>query len=207
MRLPARLVSFANSRAVTDLCRQLVPDGRPLAVSLRPVHEAEPNNCFEVVARQVRTAGGKASYGWKLAELPYVLIEAQFHAVWRRPDGQLLDITPGPSHGGYIVFVPDARRVYAGRQVKFVQRALTDHPAVEEYMRACDGEFEFMNRGTRAGQHGQFEFTGPEGAELAEITARKAEALRTLRQTTPVPSRNDPCPCGSGKKYKRCHGG
>ena len=20
------------------------------------------------------------------------------------------------------------------------------------------------------------------------------------------PSRNDPCPCGSGKKYKRCHG-
>lgn len=23
---------------------------------------------------------------------------------------------------------------------------------------------------------------------------------------TPSPGRNDPCPCGSGKKYKRCHG-
>jgi SEC-C motif domain protein len=22
----------------------------------------------------------------------------------------------------------------------------------------------------------------------------------------PTPGRNDPCPCGSGKKYKRCHG-
>ena len=22
----------------------------------------------------------------------------------------------------------------------------------------------------------------------------------------PMPGRNDPCPCGSGKKYKRCHG-
>jgi uncharacterized protein len=22
----------------------------------------------------------------------------------------------------------------------------------------------------------------------------------------PEPGRNDPCPCGSGKKYKKCHG-
>jgi len=26
------------------------------------------------------------------------------------------------------------------------------------------------------------------------------------RHVPPVPGRNDPCPCGSGKKYKRCHG-
>jgi len=24
--------------------------------------------------------------------------------------------------------------------------------------------------------------------------------------STPVVGRNDPCPCGSGKKYKHCHG-
>jgi uncharacterized protein len=23
---------------------------------------------------------------------------------------------------------------------------------------------------------------------------------------TATPGRNDPCPCGSGKKYKKCHG-
>jgi hypothetical protein len=28
----------------------------------------------------------------------------------------------------------------------------------------------------------------------------------TVRRDTPRPGRNDPCPCGSGKKYKRCHG-
>jgi len=22
----------------------------------------------------------------------------------------------------------------------------------------------------------------------------------------PLPGRNDPCPCGSGKKFKQCHG-
>ena len=32
-------------------------------------------------------------------------------------------------------------------------------------------------------------------------------ATSTLRQRTPKVGRNDPCPCGSGKKYKRCCGG
>ena len=26
------------------------------------------------------------------------------------------------------------------------------------------------------------------------------------RHVEPKPGRNDPCPCGSGKKYKKCHG-
>ena len=29
----------------------------------------------------------------------------------------------------------------------------------------------------------------------------------TIRRDTPKVGRNDPCPCGSGKKYKNCHGG
>jgi preprotein translocase subunit SecA len=28
----------------------------------------------------------------------------------------------------------------------------------------------------------------------------------TIRRDTPKVGRNDPCPCGSGKKYKHCHG-
>jgi preprotein translocase subunit SecA len=28
----------------------------------------------------------------------------------------------------------------------------------------------------------------------------------TLAQAVPRVGRNDPCPCGSGKKYKNCHG-
>jgi SEC-C motif domain protein len=28
----------------------------------------------------------------------------------------------------------------------------------------------------------------------------------TVRYEKPRPGRNDPCPCGSGKKYKKCHG-
>ncbi len=41
--------------------------------------------------------------------------------------------------------------------------------------------------------------------------AREAEAeiklpSITIRRDTPKVGRNDPCPCGSGKKYKNCHG-
>ena len=35
-----------------------------------------------------------------------------------------------------------------------------------------------------------------------EGPARRAPVVRTA----PAVGRNDPCPCGSGKKYKKCHG-
>jgi len=32
------------------------------------------------------------------------------------------------------------------------------------------------------------------------------EAVETVHRNEPKVGRNDPCPCGSGKKYKKCHG-
>jgi uncharacterized protein len=29
---------------------------------------------------------------------------------------------------------------------------------------------------------------------------------RAPLRAAPTPGRNDPCPCGSGRKYKKCHG-
>jgi uncharacterized protein len=37
-------------------------------------------------------------------------------------------------------------------------------------------------------------------------TASGGATLREPKRTEPLPGRNDPCPCGSGKKYKKCHG-
>jgi hypothetical protein len=31
-------------------------------------------------------------------------------------------------------------------------------------------------------------------------------SVKTVRRDEPKVGRNDPCPCGSGKKYKKCHG-
>src|SRR5262249_59963175 len=34
----------------------------------------------------------------------------------------------------------------------------------------------------------------------------EASKPQTFRRAEPRVGRNDPCPCGSGKKYKQCHG-
>jgi uncharacterized protein len=35
---------------------------------------------------------------------------------------------------------------------------------------------------------------------------RRTAAVETVQRTDPKVGRNDDCPCGSGKKYKKCHG-
>jgi hypothetical protein len=32
------------------------------------------------------------------------------------------------------------------------------------------------------------------------------DTIRQVKRDEPKVGRNDPCPCGSGKKYKKCHG-
>jgi preprotein translocase subunit SecA len=38
------------------------------------------------------------------------------------------------------------------------------------------------------------------------VTNRGEPRAKTPVTVTEEPGRNDPCPCGSGKKYKKCHG-
>jgi preprotein translocase subunit SecA len=43
--------------------------------------------------------------------------------------------------------------------------------------------------------------------QAAAMKAQNVEAkVETIRREAPRVGRNDPCPCGSGKKYKQCHG-
>jgi len=43
--------------------------------------------------------------------------------------------------------------------------------------------------------------------ESLERLKRFAEPKKEGVRAAPKPGRNDPCPCGSGKKWKKCHGG
>jgi preprotein translocase subunit SecA len=43
-------------------------------------------------------------------------------------------------------------------------------------------------------------------ATLARMREEAAQAPRRPAKTAPKIGRNDPCPCGSGKKFKQCHG-
>ena len=43
-------------------------------------------------------------------------------------------------------------------------------------------------------------------ADLQDLTHELRYQVAQVRRETPKVGRNDPCPCGSGKKYKQCHG-
>ncbi len=43
-------------------------------------------------------------------------------------------------------------------------------------------------------------------ADLDDLTRERRYKVDTVKRETPKVGRNDPCPCGSGKKYKQCHG-
>ncbi|HEX7484812.1 MAG TPA: preprotein translocase subunit SecA [Vicinamibacterales bacterium] len=46
----------------------------------------------------------------------------------------------------------------------------------------------------------------PGGANRKPDRTGGDDVIKTVRRAEPKVGRNDPCPCGSGKKYKKCHG-
>jgi len=65
---------------------------------------------------------------------------------------------------------------------------------------------EFSAYGTEDGAehvlHEKAEFVRQDGSWIYTRPLREGPA--PFRQAAPKPGRNDPCPCGSGKKYKQC---
>jgi SEC-C motif-containing protein len=66
------------------------------------------------------------------------------------------------------------------------------------------GIVEFVARGTTAGRA----FAQRERSRFRKVSGRWFYLDGKLEPAKKVaaPGRNDPCPCGSGMKYKRCHG-
>ena len=97
-------------------------------------------------------------------------------------------------------FKPDAARALRERiaRTPFAWRASADGP----------GGFEIVSR-TGDGAAVRFEQdveVALDAGELNVLRAALGEALTGTGGAAPEPGRNEPCPCGSGRKYKRCCG-
>ena len=71
-----------------------------------------------------------------------------------------------------------------------------------------EGAVEFSAKyrvGDKAQEHVETAMFGREDGRWV-YTGQREPAARTVRYEKPIPGRNDPCPCGSGKKYKKCCG-
>ena len=63
------------------------------------------------------------------------------------------------------------------------------------------GDFAVTNKDGKT----NFSFRVP-SVECIGFVKQKPTSIQSDDQALPKVGRNDPCPCGSGKKYKKCHG-
>jgi len=97
----------------------------------------------------------------------------------------------------------DAVRNEVTRILMTVQiRGEEDVAAVEEPVELHNISYQHADYDSTVAPEAE-EDQGAEGAGATVATAPKAQPF--VRQGGKV-GRNDPCPCGSGKKYKQCHG-
>ncbi|MEF2156090.1 SEC-C domain-containing protein [Luteimonas sp. FXH3W] len=188
------------TRHIQQLIEKVVPGGDPVYLTVQPEAGAVVNECFPNVEAKIARASGRMLCGWQIWEWPHVMVEAEFHAVWVSPEGQLVEITPKPHGEATILFVPDARRTYTGTAVDNVRLPVRDDLLVRHFIKASEAIVQVMNRGERASQYGQVSVPVHEIEPLMMAQSFLGHSISSgLRD-------HDPCLCGSGGKYKRCHG-
>ena len=76
-------------------------------------------------------------------------------------------------------------------------------PKLRPYEEPMDAERrDSLIAGAAAGVMGIYRHFEPQRRMLADLTSEQS----TFRRSGPKVGRNEPCPCGSGKKYKQCCG-
>lgn len=134
---------------VESFALDVVPGNLPFQLLSRPLPGAPMNECTQVIAQHVAQHGGRTVLGWALWERPGVFIEAEFHAVWEPPGGEMIDLMPRPRGFSTITFVPDPRLVDDGRNRDNTRKALVRDPDVIRYLFLFRQDFEMLNKGKR----------------------------------------------------------
>ena len=176
---------------VVSFCRSFVADPQPVYVAVQPVRGAATNDCFKTVPQHVAVVGGEQIIGWAIWEWPRVLIEAEFHCVWRQSNGTLLDISPKVVPIPRILFVSDPTRSYKGRQVDNIRRPLDRDPAIKRFCELSTRLHDALNEGDLADYHGEVELS--ESATRDELERRRLQQVLQQRYGA-----NSPEPPGSG---------
>jgi len=119
---------------VREFCGTLNPVSEPFFLKITPESGAKILACALNVEAKIRKDGGSAVLGWKIWEWYGIMIEAEFHTVWKSPNGTLYDITPNEGGFEQVMFLPDESIKYDGKQINNVRHSLSKNPKVEDYI-------------------------------------------------------------------------
>lgn len=186
--------------AVLQLVERIRPGTTPVYLAVESESFATQLECFPAVAEKVRRDGGNCQLGWQIWQ-GRLLVEGEFHAVWRSPQDELHDITPKPRHVTRILFLPDTAARYDGRQVDNVRLNLSRNALMDDFILAREALFRICNKGERA-YLSEFEPTINERHDMAVLDGL---LIMTEYMATAGMSKVSPCPCKRGAAYALCH--
>ncbi len=174
----------------------------PIKVRVLAETYSIPDFCFPNVAEKIKRDGGESVFGWQVWSHPF-FIEAEFHAIWKSPDGELIDTTPKKKQVDEIIFLKDHTRTYEGRQVNNVRVNTTNNNLVEDYFELWDAKFRLLNKEERAANNYEIKLVGLDAEKYRFLESSIAGVEVMIYRND---NRGSGCFCGSGKKYKNCHG-
>ncbi len=187
------------SDEIVAFCRSIDPTTSPEFVEVIPSASGVAKECFETTNAHTAMHGGTVQYGWTIWETPDVLLDAEFHAVWRDAKGTLIDVTPKDDGETRILFLPDSKRVWEKDLIPNIRKILRDSPQLQYHLQMADLVYSIKRKHFKNGS------VDAEAASRELTTALSASQLQPIRRTARV-GRNAPCPCGSGNKFKKCCG-
>lgn len=178
---------------------------KPVELKVEAEVGSEINDCVNIVDEKILQFGGLSVLGWQLWESPY-LIEAEFHAVWQTPDGELKDITPKEGNIARILFLADERIQYTGRQINSIRINKINSELVDDLIQLRNLLFEFENFGKRQNLYDKDFEQSLNEIELStwrRMSVLKMDICNLLDKGI---NEFSSCPCNKGKLFKNCHG-
>lgn len=192
------------NKEVSEFCGEVDPTTKPVFVKVVPGKDYIQDDCYGNVENHIKKHGGRVEYGWIIWEDPEIFIEAEFHAIWVNRKKEYTDVTPKADKEDKILFLPDSKKTFAGKLIDNIRKPLVDNAETRTRIKVGKRKFEIRNKYYK-------------GDPIIEIPESEIKDLEIYRETVFLSEirkdkldgkikigRNEPCPCGSEKKYKKC---
>ena len=184
---------------VKELTMIICPESKPIYVNVEPESFAEVNECFPAIEKKIERDDGSRVLGWQIWKTK-ILIDAEFHAIWKSTVGELIDITPKQILFQKILFLPDSKAKYDGVQVDNIRLNISGNRLVDDFIEIAKAIYRMENKGERAFQY-EVSFSGSESQIYQNLKKIQAGVYSMIQNGK---SRNSPCFCNSRSKYKHC---
>lgn len=196
-KIKTPITPIANSNSVSLIKERINSSYEPQYVKVSPVQNAPILECFDIVDEHIAKNGGNRILGWALWELPSFFIEAEFHAIWESPSGDLVDLVPRSTPTSRILFIRDKDMLYEGLRVNNIRINYSNNHIIEDLFKIYDEEFAVFGPEGIVFQHQQFlDYS---------FKMRKVSVHERMELIYKHLKKSDPCFCNSGEMLKNCH--